>query len=127
MRKSLSMQPAVLTAVFFLLFSMVIGCGKEAKLETQISGSWQRTQGDGTVEINLDKNPTTLVFDGKTFAATIDKVDKGHNSVHLKVAMDNGTSEEWMLQQMWNDNGSSFKLAFRHNGTQETLVPAKQS
>jgi hypothetical protein len=127
MRKSLSMQHVVFAAVLFLLFSMVIGCGSEASIETQISGSWQRTQGDGTVEINLAKKPTSLVFDGKTYAATIDKVDKGHNSVHLKVATDNGTSEEWILQQVWNDNGSSFKLAFRRNGTQETLVPAKQS
>jgi hypothetical protein len=127
MRKSLSVQPIIFTAVFFLLFSMVIGCGSEASLETQISGSWHRTQGDGTVEINLAKKPTSLVFDGKTYAATIDKVDKGHNSVHLKVTTDNGTSEEWILHQLWNDNGSSFKLAFRHNGTEETLVPAKQS
>ncbi|MCB2147847.1 MAG: hypothetical protein KQI81_15315 [Deltaproteobacteria bacterium] len=127
MKKTLSMQPVVLTAVFFLLFSMVIGCGSEKKLETQISGSWQRAEGGGTVEINLDKNPTSLVFDGKTYAAAIDKVDKGHNSVHLKVATDNGTSEEWILHQVWNDNGSSFKLAFMHNGLQETLVPAKQS
>jgi len=127
MRKSLSMQGVILIAVFFLLFSMVIGCGSETSIEKQISGSWQRTQGDGTVEINLDKKPTSLVFDGKTYAAAIDKVDKGHNSVHLKVATDNGASEEWVLQQVWNDNGSSFKLAFRRNGTQETLVPAKQS
>ncbi|WP_319408350.1 hypothetical protein [uncultured Desulfosarcina sp.] len=127
MRKSLSMQHVILTAVFFLLFSMVIGCGSEASLETQISGSWKRAQGDGTVEINLDKKPTSLVFDGKTYTATIDKVDKGNNNVHLKVATDNGTSEEWTLHQVWNDNGSSFKLAFRHNGTEETLVPAKQS
>jgi hypothetical protein len=127
MRKSHSIQHVTLTAVFFLLFSMVIGCGSESSMETQISGSWQRTQGDGTVEINLDKKPTSLVFDGKTYAAAIDKVDKGHNSIHLKVATDNGTSEEWVLQQVWNDNGSSFKLAFRRNGTQETLVPAKQS
>jgi hypothetical protein len=127
MRKSHSIQHVILTAVFFLLFSMVIGCGSESSMETQISGSWQRTQGDGTVEINLDKKPTSLVFDGKTYAAAIDKVDKGHNSVHLKVATDNGASEEWVLQQVWNDNGSSFKLAFRRNGTQETLVPAKQS
>lgn len=127
MRKSLSMQHVILTAVFFLLFSMVIGCGSEEKVETQISGSWQRTQGDGTVEISLDKKPASLVFDGKTYTATIDKVDKGNNNVHLKVATDNGTSEEWILHQVWNDNGSSFKLAFRHNGTEETLVSAKKS
>lgn len=127
MRKSLSVQPIIFTAVFFLLFSMVIGCGSEASLETQVSGSWQRTQADGTVEINLAQKPTTLVFDGKTYVATIDKVDKGNNNVHLKVVADNGTPEEWTLHQVWNDNGSSFKLAFRHNGTEETLVPVNRS
>ena len=127
MKRSLKGQYAFVTVFALIVFAMVIGCGSEAKMETQISGSWQRTQGNGTVEINLDKKPTSLVFDGKTYAATIDKVDKGHNSVHLKVAMDNGTSEEWILQQVWNDNGSTFKLAFRHNGTQETLVPVGRS
>lgn len=127
MRKSISMQHVVLSAVFFLLFAMALGCGDEASLETQISGSWLRTQGNGAVEINLDKKPTSLVFDGKTYAATIDSVDHGNNNVHLKVAMDNGTSEEWILHQVWNDNGSSFKLAFRHNGSEEMLEPAKGS
>lgn len=127
MRKSISMQHVILSAVFFLLFAMILGCGNDASLETQISGSWLRTQGNGTVEINLDKKSTSLVFDGKSYPATIDNVDNGNNNVHLKVAMDNGTSEEWTLHQVWNDNGSSFKLAFRHNGTEEMLEPANRS
>jgi hypothetical protein len=127
MRRSLKIQSAVVAVFAFMIVGMVIGCGNEEKLETQISGSWQRTQGDGTVEINLEKSPMSLVFDGKTYAATIDKVDKGKNSVHLKVAAENGTSEEWILHQIWNDNGSAFKLAFSHSGTKETLVPAGRS
>jgi len=127
MRKSLSLHHVILTAVFFILFSMVIGCGSEASLETQVSGSWQRTQGDGIIEVKLDKKPAALVFDGKTYAATVDSVDKGNNNVHLKVTTDNGTTEEWILHQIWNDNGSTFKLAFRHDGMEETLVPAKKS
>ena len=127
MRKSTKIQSAAITVFAFIMFSMVFGCGNEEKLETQISGSWQRTEANGTVEINLDKSPMSLVFDGKTYAATIDNVDKGSYSVHLKVATDNGESEEWVLHQVWNDNGSTFKLAFRHNGTQETLVPAGRS
>lgn len=127
MRRSLKVQSVVVTVFALIMFAMVIGCASEEKIETQISGSWQRTEGDGTIEIKLDNSPISLVFDGKTYAATIDKVDKGHNSVHLKVATDNGTSEEWILQQVWNDNGSSFKLAFLHNGTREILVSAKRS
>lgn len=127
MRRSLKIQSAVVTIFAIIISGMVIGCASKEKLETQISGSWQRTQGDGIVEINLDKNPMSLVFDGKAYAATIEKVDVGSNSVHFKVETDNGASEEWTLHQVWNDNGSTFKLAFRHNGTQETLVPAGRS
>ena len=127
MRKSLKVQSAVVTVFAFLIVGMVIGCSNKEKLETQISGSWQRTQGDGTLEIKLDKSPMSLVFDGKTYAATIDKVDMGLSSVHLKVTTDNGASEEWVLHQVWDDNGSTFKLVFRHNGTQETLVSAGRS
>jgi len=127
MRRSFKVQSAVVIVLAFIISGMVVGCGSEEKLETQISGSWQRVQGDGTVEINLEKSPLSLVFDGKTYAATIDKVDKGKNSIHIKVATENGTSEEWLLHQIWNDNGSTFKLAFSHNGTQETLVSAGKS
>ncbi len=127
MRRSLKIRSAVVTVFAFIIAGMVIGCASKEKLETQISGSWQRTQGDGIVEIILDKSPMSLVFDGKTYAASIDKVDMGSNSVHLKVATDKGASEEWVLHQVWNDNGSTFKLAFRHNGTQETLLPAGRS
>ncbi|MBR9986519.1 MAG: hypothetical protein KFF68_11465 [Desulfosarcina sp.] len=127
MRRSLKIQSVVVTVFAFIIVGMVVGCGNGEKLETQISGSYQRTQGDGTVEVNLDKSPMSLVFDGKTYATTIDNVDMGNNTVHLKVATDNGASEEWVLQQRWDDNGSSFKLTFSHGGTQETLVPAGQS
>ena len=106
MRRSLKVQSAVITIFALIIVGMVIGCGSEEKLETQMSGSWQRTQGDGTLVIDLEK------------------VDMGTDSVHLKVTTESGTSEEWILHQVWDDNGSTFKLAFRHNGTQETLVPA---
>ena len=127
MRRSFKAQTAIVTVFVFIIAGMVVGCGSKETLESQISGSWQRTQGDGIVEINLDKKPVSLVLDGKTFAAAIDKIDKGNNSVHLKVANDTGTSEEWVLHQIWNDNGSTFKLVFRHNGTQETLLSAGRS
>jgi hypothetical protein len=127
MRRSFKVQSVAVTVFAIIIIGMVIGCGSEEKLETQISGSWQRTQGDGTLVINLEKSPISLVFDGKAYAATIDKVDMGSDSVHLKVTTESGTSEEWILHQIWDDNGSTFKLALRHNGTQETLVPAGRS
>lgn len=127
MRRTFKVQATAVMVFAFIVVFMVIGCGNGEKLETQLSGSWKRVQGDGTVEINLEKSPPSLVFDGKSYPATISKVDKGKNSVHLKVTTENGTSQEWLLHQIWNDNGSTFKLAFSHNGTQETLVSAGKS
>jgi hypothetical protein len=127
MRRSLKVHSVVVTVFALIIAGMVAGCSSKEKLETQISGSWQRTQGDGTVVINLEKSPISLVFDGKAYAATINNVDMGNNSVHLHVATESGTSEEWILHQVWDDNGSTFKLAFTHNGTREILVPAGRS
>jgi hypothetical protein len=126
MKKALTVQYVILVVVFFL-FSLVIGCGSEVSLETQISGSWQRTDGNGTVEINLANEPRSLVIDGQSYKAAIEKIEKGSSTTLVKVEIETGKTEVWSLRQVWNDNGSTFKLAFRHNGTQETLVPAGRS
>ena len=126
MKKALTVHHVILVVVFFL-FSLVIGCGSEASIETQISGSWQRTDGTGTVEINLAGEPKSLVIDGQSYNAAIEKIEKGSYTTLVKVEFETGKAEVWSLRQVWDDNGSTFKLAFRHNGTQETLVPAGQS
>jgi hypothetical protein len=127
MKKSMMVQHLILTAVFFLMSSIVIGCGSEANMETQISGSWQRPGGNGTVDINLANEPKSLVVDGQSYKAAVEKTDKGSFTTLVKVEIETGKTEVWSLRQVWDDNGSTFKLAFRHNGTQETLVPADQS
>jgi len=127
MRLSLAKQRLILTAVFSLLFSIVIGCGSQASLETQISGSWQRAQGNGTVDINLINEPKSLVIDGLAYKAVVEKADKGTLTTLVKVEIESGKTEVWSIRQVWNDNGSAFKLAFRHNGTQEILLPASRS
>lgn len=127
MKKSLAMQRVIFTAVFFLLFSFVIGCGSQAKMETQISGSWQRAQGNGAVDINLANEPKSLVIDGHSYKAVIEKTEKGSFTTVIKVEIETGKTEVWSFRQVWDDNGSTFKLAFRHNGTLETLVRAGQS
>jgi hypothetical protein len=106
---------------------MLIACSGGEKIQSQISGTWQRTQGDGTVEINLSKNPTSLKVDGKMYNATIDKVDNGSHSIHLKVETTAGQMEVWTLRQIWDDNGSTFKIAFHRNGTQEVLKPGSHT
>lgn len=121
MQRSLTGQRAIFTVVFILAVSILIGCSGGENLQSQISGTWQRTQGDGTVEINLAKDPTSLKIGGQSYPATIEKIDKGTYSVHLKVETIAGQVEAWTLRQIWDDNGSSFKIAFHRNGTQETL------
>lgn len=104
-----------------LTVTLLIGCSSGEKLQSQISGTWQRTQGGGTVEINLAKEPKSLKIEGKEYPATIEKVDNGKYSVYLKVETTAGQMEAWTFRQIWNDNGSSFKIGFNRNGTQETL------
>jgi hypothetical protein len=112
-----------------LLFavSLLIGCGGGEDLSTQISGTWQNGDGDCNVQINLAAEPKTVTLDGHPYPATIDKVDMGVYSVHLKVETETGKSEEWIIRQVWDDNGNSFSLAFTHNGTQQKLVHCGQS
>jgi hypothetical protein len=117
----------LLTVCLLFLLSAVGACSNSPDLETQLSGKWQRTQGDGIVVINLATNPKTLTVDGHSYNAEIETVDKGTYTVKVKVQASTGGPELWSLSQKWNDNGSSFKLAFRHNGTTETLVPAGKS
>lgn len=121
MKRSPTGQRVILTVVFIITVSILTGCSGGETIQSQISGTWQRTQGDGTVEINLEKDPKTLKLEGKMYSASIEKVDKGSHSVHLNVETAAGQLEVWTLHQIWDDNGSSFKIAFRRNGTQETL------
>ena len=122
MRRSLNTQHVILTAVSFILFSIVIGCGSNADLATQISGKWKPLQGEGIVDINLAKEPKSMTIDGHAFNAVVENIDKGSNTVQVRVETEAGKTEVWSIHQVWNDNGSTFKLNLRHNGTTKTLV-----
>ena len=121
MKKFINLQGFNLTVAFIFTFSMLIGCSGGKTLQSQVSGTWERTQGGGTIEINLEKNPASLKIDDKIYPTTIGKIDKGKYSVYLKVENTAGQTEDWILQQIWDDNGSSFKIAFSRNGTKEIL------
>ena len=122
MQRSMTVQCATLTAVLFFAVSFLIGCSSGENLPTQISGTWQSAEGDCNVQISLAAEPKTVSLDGQSYVATIEKIDNGANSVHLKVETKPGQTEEWTIRQVWDDNGTSFSLAFNHNGTQEKLV-----
>lgn len=127
MKRSLTVQWVTLIAVLFFTLSLFIGCSSGDSLPKQISGKWQQAEGEGNVEINLVAEPKILKVDGQSYTATIEKVDTGANSVHLKVETKAGQPEEWTIHQIWDDNGTSFSLVVYHNGTQEKLVNAKHS
>ncbi len=121
MKKLLKQNGFILTAAFFFSVSTLIGCGSGNDLQSQVSGTWQRIQGEGTVEINLEKMPYSLKFNDKLYSVTIEEIDKEKNNVYLQVETTAGQKEDWTLHQVWDDNGSSFKIAFTHNGTKEIL------
>ena len=118
----------VLVPLFFLL--IVVGCSSSGAgsqdLQTQMTGQWKRDQGD-TVVIDLAKDAPSLTIDGQVYAAVIEKVDKMSNTVELKVETESGEAQKWFIHQVWNDNGSSFKLQLRRNGTTDMLSPVGQS
>jgi len=121
MRRKLTVQPIILTVVSFILFSIVIGCGSNADLATQVSGKWKPSEGDGIVDINLTKEPKSMTIDGRAFNAVVEKIDEGSHTVMVRVETEAGKTEVWSIHQVWNDNGSTFKLNLRHNGTTKTL------
>lgn len=127
MRRSPTVHHEILAVVFFIMFLVVIGCGSGANMETQISGAWNRTEGNGTVEINLANKPKSLVVEGHSYKAVVEKIDNGSFTTLVQVEIETGKTEVWSIRQVWDDNGSSFKLVFMHNGTQETLVAVKPS
>lgn len=127
MQRSSQISCVTLTAALLFTISLLIGCGNGENISTQISGTWQRAEGDCNVQISLAAEPNTITLDGHAYPATIDKVNTGSYSVHLKVETETGKAEEWIIRQVWDDNGSSFSLAFNHNGTQEKLVKCGHS
>ena len=127
MRKQNRLKPIVLALSILAAFSLLAACSGGEDLPTQISGTWERSQGGGTVEIDLVQDTPQLKIDGRADPVTIAKIDKGANSVYLTVQTEDGKTEEWLLHQKWNDNGSAFSLALIHGSVHETLVSRKQT
>lgn len=127
MKRALTVQRIIVAPVFLLMILMIISCAGSEKIEKQISGKWQPPEGKEVVAINLATESKSISIGEKTYPATIEKVDEGAFTVSLKVKTESGPEETWTLRQVWNDNGSDFKLVFNRNGSQETLVHGTQS
>jgi hypothetical protein len=108
-----------------LLGLIALGCsssGNKGKLLSEISGVWNRSQGEGTVQIDLTGENKTLEVDGKSYVATIDKVNTDLLKVELKVQNGAAQPEMWSVQQVWDDNGENYRLVFDHDGQKENLA-----
>jgi hypothetical protein len=111
------------TGIFLLGFIILTGCsGKNGILE-EVSGQWQDSQGKGTIEINLVGESKSIKVDGQAYAVSVDKIEMDRYQVNLKVQNGGDQPELWTLREIWNDVGSSFKLAFEHGGKNRTLIP----
>ena len=103
------------------------GCSSKSDILKEVSGIWQNNQNQGTVEINLTDDSKLLKMDGKSYPVTVDKVEMDRYQVNLKVQNGGSLPELWTLREVWNDNGTDFKLAFNHSGKKEMLVPKGKS
>ena len=112
-------------ALAFALCVAFVGCsGGSGNKLAEISGIWKRGNDGTTIEINLAGEQNFLKIGEKTVEATVKSVQ--NDIISLNVKADNGQTEKWTLRQVWADNGSSFSLAFRHNGTNDNLTLIKK-
>ena len=112
-------------ALAFALCVAFLGCsGGSGNKLSDISGIWKRGNDGTTIEINLAGEQNFLKIGEKTVEATVKSVQD--DVISLNVKTDNGQTEKWTLRQVWDDNGSSFSLAFRHNGTNDNLTLIKK-
>lgn len=109
--------------IVIVLGLITIGCSgnNKGKLLSDVSGVWNRAQGAGTVQIDLTGKDKTLVVDGKSYPATIDKVNMDRLEVDLKVQNGSPRPEDWSVRQVWDDTGEHYKLVFNRNGQKEDL------
>ena len=107
----------------FIVFGLTFaGCSGEGDLLKDVSGNWQDSQNNSTVEIHLVGNAKTITLEGKTYAVTIEKVEMVNYLVNLKAQNGSATPESWSIQQLWDTNGDGYKLTFTHEGKHEVLV-----
>ena len=113
--------------IFFLVVFTLAGCGTSRDLASEVSGKWQPEEGSGQVEIKLAKDSSSFIIDDHTYKGVVEDIDDGTNTIHVKVETQNGKTELWSLHQIWDDNGSTFKLRLRRNGTTTNLTPVERS
>lgn len=125
MNKQVTIMNYTVSLLSLILFFIVIsGCGSNTDLAAQISGKWQVPKGADTIDIKLDSEPKSIAVDGHIYKAILENINEGSYLVKVKIETEQGNTEVWSFRQLWNDNGSAFRLAFTHGETTETLIPA---
>jgi hypothetical protein len=99
------------------------GCSGSSDILKEVSGQWEDTQENATIEIDLAGDAKSIKVGDQAYAVSIDKIEMGKYQVNLKVSNGSGQPEMWALRQVWDDNGSSFKLAFEKSGQKKMLLP----
>jgi hypothetical protein len=106
-------------AIISLVFG-IIGCGDSGKSDVaNFSGAWQSPSNHLKIVLNFNGDSKTIAIDGKTFPVTIKKSQADRYS--LSVSDPTSGEKEWKLFRIWDDNGSTFKLRFEHDGKTEEL------
>ena len=121
--------------LFFICLAAIIvigltmgGCSNRGgDLLQQVSGQWQDNQNKSKVEINLAGKDKTVTVNGQAYPVTVENVETLNYIVNLKVQNGGTQPDMWVLRQIWDENGSDFKLAFNHDGEKEVLVHSQQS
>ena len=118
---------AIFAVLSIGLIMTTCGCSGKNKLLQEVSGQWQDSQNQTVVDIRLVGDSKSVTVGGHPYPVSIEKVELINYLVKLKVQNGAPEPESWTIMELWDENGSSFKLSFNHNGQSEVLVHMTQS
>ena len=119
---------SLLSITVILTIGMIVfGCSGKSKLLNEVSGQWQDNQDHSMVDIHLVGDSKSMTVGGQAYPVSVEKVEMINYLVQLKLQNGAAEPESWTLQELWDENGASFKLSFNHNGHSEILIPKEQS
>jgi hypothetical protein len=114
-------------AVMLTIGMITFGCSGKSKLLNEVSGQWQDSQNHSMVDIHLAGDDKSVTVGGQAYPVSVEKVEMINYLVQLKVQNGAAEPESWTIKELWDENGSSFKLSLDRNGQSEILIPKAQS
>jgi hypothetical protein len=119
--------PHLLICAVLVLGLITTGCSGKNKLLEEVSGQWLDNQDHTMVDIHLVGDSKTVSVDGHPYPVSVEKVELINYLVQLKVQNGSAEPESWIIRELWDENGASFKLSFNRSGQKEVLIPKEQS